>query len=268
MIDLKKACGLPLLFDPETKSLGSQELKVPTPAFRRLKDMQEVILDKENGDDVLYAMYRDVCREGDLPLLQQKNLRFDITVIPARRIGREYTKTAGHYHPVRPGTPITFPEVYEVIHGTAHYLLQKTDNRNYDKLLEVIVVEVKAGEKVVIPPDYGHITINASQEPLVMSNWVEREFKSVYQPIVDHGGGAYFALVKGAGIEWMKNPLHQNIPPIKMMKPLQSPEFGLEFGKPMYLTGLAAPEKLRFLTHPESIDWQSKHLFEQVKLPV
>ncbi len=267
MIDLKSVSGLPLLFDEAGNVLLSHEMRVPSPAFRRLRDMTEVSLDKDGaGETILYSMYRDICRAEDFDRLQSNNLRFDITVIPPGRIGKEFTKTAGHYHPVKPGTNLTYPEVYEVLHGTAHYLLQKTDNKDFSNIRDVMVVEAWAGEKVVIPPDYGHITINGSSEPLVMSNWVEREFKSVYQPIVDHGGGAYFGLVKDGKIDWMKNPRHPNPPSVKVMRPRAIPEFGLEFGKPMYLTGMAAIEKLKFLVYPESVDWKAKQLFEEIKV--
>ncbi len=271
MIDLKSVSGLPLLFDETLNELLSHEMKVPSPAFRRLRDMAEVVLDKVGGDGetVLYSMYRDVCRAEDLKGLESRNLRFDITVIPSGRIGKEYTKTAGHYHPVKPGKDLTYPEVYEVLHGTAHYLLQKTNNRDYGTILDAMVVEAKAGEKVVIPPDYGHITINASDKPLVMSNWVEREFKSVYRPIVEHGGGAYFGLCQENGqLDWKPNPAYKNLPPVKMARPKARPEFGLEFGKPMYVTGLADLEKLMFLVNPESVDWKTRQLFEEMKMTV
>ncbi|MEW6592519.1 MAG: glucose-6-phosphate isomerase family protein, partial [Candidatus Hadarchaeota archaeon] len=80
---------------------------------RLAKDMKEVILDKEwlkkNEDVELYYMYRNLWKWGDERKILQNNLRYDITVIPPRTLGRELVKTAGHYHPeCSPG--LTYPE--------------------------------------------------------------------------------------------------------------------------------------------------------------
>ena len=48
---------------------------------------------------------------------------YDLTVIPSRDLCGEWVKTKGHYHPKNPaGTG--YPEIYEVIEGEVHYLLQ------------------------------------------------------------------------------------------------------------------------------------------------
>jgi len=57
-------------------------------------------------------------------------------------MGIEFVKTAGHYHPLIEGTGYTYPEIYEVLSGVAHYLLQKSENL---KITDVIIVKPRKG---------------------------------------------------------------------------------------------------------------------------
>src|SRR3972149_8797730 len=107
--------------------------KIAKPRIRMLFDMKEVIYDREwlSGahDLELYYMYRDLSlSRNDALAMKEHGLRYDITVIPPQMLGNEFVKTAGHYHPLVPGTRITFPEIYEVLGGEATYILQKPDN--------------------------------------------------------------------------------------------------------------------------------------------
>lgn len=160
------------------------------PDIRRLYDMKEVIYDKEfleNAENIeLYYMYRGVfLDETDKKTMEENNLRYDITIIPPMKIGKEFVKTAGHYHPFIPGTNVTYPEVYEVLEGEAHYLLQKKEN---DKITDVVLVSAGKNEKVIIPPGYGHVTINPSKNVLKMANWVASGFLSRYEHIKKNAG--------------------------------------------------------------------------------
>ncbi len=170
------------------------------PDIRRLFDMREVIYDKSwlaaSEDFDLYYMYRDLyLSRRDRETLLEQGLRYDITIIPPHMLGSEYIKTAGHYHPMARGGHVTYPELYEVLEGEALYLLQSQDLR------DVVAVFAQAGEKVLVPPGYGHVTINRSNKTLKMANFVSRDFASLYEPFRDKGGGAYFFTRDG----WIKN---------------------------------------------------------------
>ena len=227
------------------------------PGIRRLFDMKDVIYDRkwlsnaENSE--LYYMYRELSlSKKDAIAMKEHGLRYDITVIPPQMLGCEFVKTAGHYHPLVPGTQITYPEIYEVLGGEATYILQKPDNEGIN---DVILVKADAGDKVIIPPGYGHLTINASNKVLKMANWVARDFESIYQPIKEKGGGAYFILDKGM----VKNPQYEHVPEIKPGKPANLKELGLQKSKEMY--GLVRDLKtLEFLTKPHEYAW----VFEEV----
>lgn len=235
---------------------GSKRVK---PNIRMLFDMRDVIYDRDwlagANNAELYYMYRDLSlSRNDAAVIKEFGLRYDITVIPPRMLGCEYVKTAGHYHPTVPGMDTTYPEVYEVLSGEAHYLMQRSDK---GKIIEVVLVKAKQGDKVVIPPGYGHFTINASNKVLKMANWVARDFESVYEPVREKGGAAYFILKEGI----VKNPGHGDVPQIRMLKPANIKGTGLSKSREMY--GLVRDiTKLEFLLMPQDYGWLFDGLFE------
>lgn len=221
---------------------GSKRRK---PDIRYLFDMKDVIFDRnwlEAADNIeLYYMYRDLfLSRSDEKRLIEQGLRYDITIIPPRMLGREYIKTAGHYHPLVPGGSITYPELYEVLEGEALYLMQKRD------LSDILVVNASAGDKVLVPPNYGHITINRSNKTLKMANFVARNFSSLYDPIKDRAGGAYFFTKAG----WIKNERCPEAAELRRVQAPQAAKIGLSKGREMYPL-LREPGKLEYLTRPE-----------------
>ena len=159
---------------------------------------------------------------------------------------REFVKTAGHYHPMVPKTNVSYTEIYEVLYGKALYLLQKVEG---NKVLDAYFVEAKAGDKVIIPPGYGHITINNTNDMMVMANWVAADFSSIYEPLKPVRGGCYYVLQD----KILKNENYGVIPEITYKKP--TTKLGIT---PMYklVTDL---EKLNFLTAPQN----HKEIFEE-----
>ncbi len=222
--------------------------KVHHPSVRMLHDMGEVLHDQEwlrlQDNIELYYMYRDLSKnESDHAKIKENGLRYDITIIPPAMLGDEYVKTAGHYHPLVPGQDVSYAELYQVLEGEATYLLQKAEG---DKIVDVLVCEAKAGDLALVPPGYGHITINNSDDTLKMANWVCRDFESLYEPIKKFFGGAYYLLTSG----FEKNPDYGEVPDIRFIKPMDYPEAGLFCGEDMY--GIVDDiGKLDFLVHPQ-----------------
>jgi glucose-6-phosphate isomerase len=225
------------------------------PEVRTLEEMKEVVFDKRflasaNMDMELYYMFRDVSKdEEDANKIKERGLRYDVTIIPSSTLGSEFVKTAGHYHPRLEGSKLTYPEMYEVLEGEAHYLLQKREEeRGIEKITDVIVVKAKKGDTFIIPPDYGHVTINPSEVTLKMANWVARTFSSIYEPMKRRGGAAYFELTTG---EFIKNERYDTVPDIRFLKASDTWLKELELGKysEMYEL-LREPGKLDFLVNP------------------
>jgi len=218
------------------------------PEIRWLYDMKEVLYDQSwlaQAENVeLYYMFRDLfLSRSDEQKLKEQGLRYDITIIPPRALGREYVKTAGHYHPLVPGSTVSYPELYEVLEGEGVYLLQKQDGS------DVVAVFASAGDKVLIPPGYGHITLNRANKTLKMANFVARDFSSLYQPIQEMGGGAFFCTDQG----WIKNQRYPKAADLSRVQPPDKSklrQLGVARDKEMYPL-LREPGRLAFLVRPE-----------------
>ena len=217
---------------------------LPEPSVRTLNDMRCVLANPDqSGDTPLYYMYRDLALTAeDRAYLTGQNLRFDITVIPPGTVGGEYVKTKGHYHPLSP-SGIGYPELYQVLAGEAFYLLQRSD------LLDVVVVTAKAGEFVLIPPGYGHVTINPGAETLVMANLVSAGFTSEYMFYKQMQGGAYYLMEEGG---WVRNPRYPAVPPMRLVPAGEVPELGIRHGREIYGM-VSGREDLSYLNLPEMI---------------
>ncbi len=256
MIDLSKQSGLDLKWDPSQKRLVfGENMSNPEarPDIRRRRDMLDVLYDNQaDGPDELYYMYRGVSLATDEKTIEDKGLRYDVTVICPGVLGREYIKTAGHYHPEKPGKAITYPEVYEVLHGRAHYLLQKPSPGRFDELESVIFIAAKPGDKILIPPQYGHITINPGDDYLIMSNWVARQFSSIYEPIRKMGGGAYFELHSPDGPEFIGNKNYSILPALQRCPVTPVPQLNLITGLPLYRVFKENVNAFDFLNEPEN----------------
>ncbi len=230
---------------------------VHQPKIRMLSDMRQVVYDKswltkaENAE--LYYMFRDLAAsDADRELMKQQRLRYDRTMIPAGRLGLEYIKTTGHYHPTFPGTSLSYTEVYEVLEGAAHYLLQKEVS---GKIKDVVLVKAEKGDKVVIPPNYGHVTINPGKKDLLMANLVSSAFTSAYEQYQQKEGAAYYELTSG---RFIKNKAYGELPPLRAIDAPDFTSFGIPAGKEIYPL-IRSPKTLGFLNDPAGCSDLFKH---------
>ncbi len=234
-------CGLPLTLKDDNLVFG-KETKEIKPSIRYFEDLKSVLIEAPNDSkSAAYFMYRDVCLEKDRKKIEENNLRYDITIIPASVIGKEFVKTFGHSHPMVDASKLAFPEVYEVISGMGHFILQGKN--------ECFVVEARAGDHVLIGPNLGHVTINPFNETLVLANWVERNFVSDYSEIKEKHGAAFYETTNG----WIKNAYYLENFSLRFFKSKSVPELGLNNGKPMYEL-VEHIEKLEFLKNPKKFE--------------
>jgi glucose-6-phosphate isomerase len=230
------------------------------PDVRRLYDLRDVAFDtawfEAAADRDAYYMYRDLSlTPADAATIRRHQLRYDITIIPPFNMGLESIKTYGHYHTrVNPKLRYTYPELYEVLEGDAHYLLQRAQSEH--SVDEVILVKATRGDKVIIPPNYGHVTINPSERTLKIANWVCRSFESLYESYAKLHGGAYYELING---RLLHNRAYHDVPEIRVAYPVEVPDRGLIKRKPMYEL-IEEPHLLEFLTAPEG----HTHLFQEL----
>jgi glucose-6-phosphate isomerase len=240
MINLEKVSGLPILFNPKNNNITSNYIAIPKADTRTLSQMKPVLEGKTQLKK-FYCMYRNVASN---PVFRKFSYRYDITVIPFHKIGKEDIKTAGHYHSKPRHSHLSFPEVYQVLHGTAHYLLQKKEGK---KIKDVILAVAKEGQVVIVPPNYGHVTINAGRETLVMANLVYGRFSSKYGDYIKKHGAAYYGIA-GKKIRFVKNPNYRNLPKLRNAK-LKSKNLK----SPIYADCIKNPEKYIFLKKPNKL---------------
>lgn len=229
-IDLQKISGLPIFFNEKKMNLEFHgNFPIIKKSERTLDELRPYLKnpDVKNRLNPIYHVWRYVHLVSDL--------RYDITLLPPGTIGEEFVKTAGHYH--KP-----YPEVYEVLSGRAYFLIQSE--------LEVYLVEAGPGEKFVIPPLFGHNTINVFNKPLLMANWVSEKAIYDYVPYKNYHGAMYYFLKNNDAVDIVKNQNYGFVPEIKKIRPKEYPGFGILKNKPIYSL-IDNLDKLRFLNYPE-----------------
>lgn len=219
-----------------------------SPTLRTLSDMKTVAYDLKwiaTAQNIpSYWFFRNVyVNETDKKILKARRIRYDITVITPNSLGVECSKTKGHYHPEVPGTRVTYPEIYQVLSGEGKFMLQCGDK----EVLDVIFINAEKGDVVVVPPNYGHVTINESNKPLKIANLVCSSFSSIYDTIEKRRGGAYYKLINGIIVQ---NTHYTKVPMPRFLKPLDKTILNLNDDENIYK--LQRNKKVsQFLNNPE-----------------
>lgn len=184
------------------------------PEIRFLSDMRKVLYDQKWAKGAknfpVYYIYRGLKKRGDL--------RYDITVLLPRMLGKEFPKTLGHEHSKG------YQELYRVLAGKAIFLIQKVKGK---EIIDVRVIKAKGGDWIIVPPGYGHITINPSKEILKVGNFVSQKCKNIYNLFKRRQGGCYYYTRSG----WIKNKNYKRIPELRFKKALKKFPKNLSFLK-------------------------------------
>lgn len=220
-------------------------------------------------DERMYEAYRNIRFPEQEDLFKRYDFRYDITVIQPGTVNGEFKKTSGHYHGYIAGGLHPYPEVYEVLQGEILFVLQKSHNFDKDEepvIEELKVVHVKEGQAIIIPPYYGHCSINPADQVSMFSNLAVISCPLHYEPVQKKHGLAAYILKDGDTFKLVKNDHYQNLPPIKLAEPLENPSLGITFGSPCYNAFIAHPERYDFLLHPDSymevIDQMTKEVLQ------
>lgn len=219
-----------LEFDEINKTLKIDD-KIIKPAIRTYWDMKDMYIDNEDIDENhgLYFMFRWVYTSKYAEdKFKENNMRYDVTILLPELIWEEFNKTYWHYHPLK-NDWTRFQEIYEVLSGSALYLQQKNDEVKYS--------DAFTWDKVVMDEWFGHVTINPSDEDiLVMANIVDETFDSEYAEYKDLKWANYYYTTS-----WFeKNPNYKND-----LKLNESEDFFDWWD--MYDQFLENPEKFNFL---------------------
>ncbi len=216
----------------EIKKIQNQKFKIQNyqletkdaQLIRYLSEMKDVLYDqkwaKNAPDFQVYYVWRGL-KPGQSPfrnLREENDIRYDITIIPAKMLGQEFPKTKGHRHLNH------FQELIQVLEGRAFYFAQRGQGK---KIEDCYVIKAKKGNFVIIPPNVDHLTINPGGKKLVMANWIFKKVKSDYSLFEKFQGACYYYTKSG----WIKNKNYDKIPNLRFEKPLKSKPKNLDFLK-------------------------------------
>ncbi len=192
--------------------IKKQKIKSKYSEIRYLYDIKDVLFDKDllkaTKNFPLYYMYRGVNR--------MEELRYDITDIPPKMLGREFVKTKGNRNSKK------FPELYTVLKGKAIFLMQKMKGKI---IKDVFVIKAEKGSWVIVSPKYYIITINPLKKILKIGNWVSEKNKNIYEELEKMHGACYYYTKSG----WIKNKNYKKIPKLRFEKSLKSIPKNLDF---------------------------------------
>jgi len=194
---------------------------------RLMKEMKDVLYDKSLAqkfpEQPLYYVWRGVDKKDDL--------RYDITLIPRKMLGKEYIRTKGNRNSEN------YFELYTILKGKAIFLIQKSNPRQtFDTKVgrgkkeiveDVIAIKAKKGDWISISPEYAVVMINPSWRKLKTGNWVSEKNQNIYQELEEMGGACYFYTKSG----WIKNKNYKHIPEIRFEKPLKKMPKNLDYLK-------------------------------------
>ena len=187
-------------------------------AERTHKKMRDVLMKPdEKGHDIHYYMIRGGSDKSN------------ITVWENGTVGGEYIKAYGHYHVGK------LEETYTVLQGEGIIILQERevgeDGKPIDNEIKSFrAMRVKAGDKIYIPKNAGHLAINIGETWFVTSDdspvnfeedskgkTIEKDPAGMpshadYEPFRKMCGAAYYIVEKNGKPELVKNLLYKKVP--------------------------------------------------------
>jgi glucose-6-phosphate isomerase len=249
-------------FKNDRITFGKNIASLPV-THRKIKKIKDFLKDKNSvfKRNSAYLMYRDVRFKDDEKLFRKSHLRYDITVIFPGLFGKEFAKTIGHCHKRK--LKRDYPEIYEVLSGEALFLFQNVPDKKGD-IRKAYVIGAKRGQKVIVPPGFGHITINPGSKVLLLANIFADNVRSDYSFYKKHRGGIYYILnsksqttnskqskTKKSKIIFEKNLDYKKVGKLEICAPREVPKFKISFEKPLYNSFVENPKNFEFLTKPE-----------------
>ena len=187
MIELQATTGIPAGVDPATAELElADDFVAEEVAVRTLQPARDVYRDPPEHAPPLYHMLNGITpRARPEP---GSALRLELTALRSGAVGPEWVKTIGHVHDTAPDG-LGYPEAYEVVAGTATFLLFRPDDA--DRVL-CVLVDGGTGERFVIPPGWHHLAINSGEHAMVFADVVARAVVPDYSLVRARRGGPFY----------------------------------------------------------------------------
>jgi len=183
-------------------------------AIRSHQEMKDVLMNQGSvGPEAYYYMMRGGSEKGN------------ITVWESGLVGEEYIKTYGHYHVG------DLEETYTILEGEGVVLLQEREidsdgNPIDDEIKSFSAIYARAGDKVHIASNMGHLAVNVGPNWLVTRDDSPVNFSDAdpvslpghadYSPFKKLRGAAYYVVSRNGSPELIKNHLYKKVPDAKI----------------------------------------------------
>ncbi len=173
-----------------------EDVTGPMPEIRTLDQIRPSLRNPDcEGPEQVYAIAMDVARLADRQELEKRMLLFGVVTYAAGTLGDEPVRSQGHVHRISQHSGWSPPELYEIWQGKAIIYMQEYVDDDPGRCFAVLA---GPGEKVLVPPGWGHATISASpNEPLTFGAWCDREYGFEYEAVRARKGLAWYPLVQG-----------------------------------------------------------------------
>ena len=118
---------------------------------------------------------------------------------------------------------------------------------------------MEGGEKVRVPPGFGHVLVNPTDDAVITANWQPSANVSDYSSYEKHNGAAYYVVqserLAASGktspqSNFVPNMNYKTLPKLLEVRPRELPQFELRSALPVYFSGARDLSKLDFLVHP------------------
>ena len=230
----------------------------PMPEIRTLDQIRPSLRDPQcEGPEEVYAIAMDVARMQDRAELEKRMLLFGVVTYAAGTLGEEPIRSQGHVHRISLHSGWSPPELYEIWQGKAIIYMQEYVDDDPGRGFAVLA---GPGDKVLVPPGWGHATISASpDEALTFGAWCDREYGFEYDAVRAHKGLAWYPLVQEKQIVWQHNS-HYIPGRLQVITPRRYREFGIS-DEPIYQQFIDEPARFQFISHPgKAADiWRNFH---------
>ncbi len=145
---------------------------------RRLSDVKDSFGDAQGAEAILKTSDPVIYDFQALRSIEaRQKLIFGLTTIYAGLVGDEYYMTKGHFH----AQEHDGDEIYQVISGSGHLLLQARDG-------SAQTITMRPGAVYYTPATWAHRTVNSGAEPLVFLSIWAWDVAYDYETVTRRGG--------------------------------------------------------------------------------
>ncbi|MCC6803335.1 MAG: hypothetical protein IT319_10645 [Anaerolineae bacterium] len=250
-LDLTSVAGFPLALDPQALNITTGDGIRFDRIVRGKSQMQAVLMEPDSISDdaeLYYNLVLKLASGAHTAVFDHTHLTFACVLLPPLKIGAEYIKTHGHYHPHMAGSSLAYPEVYTHYYGTLYLLMHRRIDDDAARLDDCVLYKMQPGRSIMIPPGYLHVLINPSDQPALMAGLYAVDSYPEYDPVVQMHGAAFYFVERDGAMKVVANPRYVVCPPLATLGDLSNSPFAPPCGDaPLWSSFLNDPQAYAML---------------------